>query len=103
MRGVIDVELVDLADRRGADADGHRPRPDHRGEAFTLAGRERLRVPDARDPMTARTHDHGRRDHGPTGRCDADLVHADDPGQALVPESALVAEGRDDRSHRRLG
>ena len=29
-----------------------------------------------------------------------DLVDADDPDEPVVPEAALVAEGRDDRSHR---
>ena len=48
-------------------------------------------------------HDHGRRDDRPAGRRDADLVDADDPDEALVPEAALVAEGRDDDGHRRLG
>src|SRR3954470_9915524 len=34
------------------------------------------------------------------GRRDSDLVDADDAHEALVPETALMAEGRDDRSHR---
>ena len=67
------------------------------------AGRQRLRVADARDPVTAGPHDHGRCDDRAAGRRDADLVDADDPDEALVPESALVAEGRDDGSHRALG
>ena len=64
------------------------------------AGGQGLRVADAGDPVAARPHDHGRRDDGATGRRDADLVDADDPLEALVPETALVAEGGDDRSHR---
>ena len=96
VRGVVDVELVDLADRRGADADRDRARPDQRREPLALGRRQRLRVADAGDPMAARPHDHGRRDDRAAGRRDPDLVDADDPDEALVPEAALVAEGRDD-------
>ena len=100
VRGVIDVELVDLAHGRGADPDRHRPRPDERSEPFALRGGERLGVADPGDPVTARAHDHGGRHDGAAGRRDAHLVDADDPLDPRVPETALVAEGRDDRSHR---
>ena len=103
MRGVVDVELVDLADRCRADADRERAPPDERGEPFALRGRECLGIADAGDPVAARTHDHGRRDDGAAGRRDADLVDADHPDEPVVPEAALVAKGRDDRSHRSLG
>jgi hypothetical protein len=50
--------------------------------------------------MTAGPHDHGSRDDRAACRCDPDLIDAHDADDALVPESALVAKGRDDRSHR---
>ena len=85
------------AHRRGPDADRDGPRPDDRGEPLALGRGQRLRVADARDPVAARPHDHGGRDDRAAGRRDADLVDADDPRESLVPEAALVAEGRDDR------
>ena len=54
VRGVIDVELVDLADRRRPDPDRHRPRPDDRRETLALRRGQRLGVADARDAMTVR-------------------------------------------------
>ena len=100
---VVDVQLVDLADRRGADADRDGAAPDDRGEPLALGHRQGLRVAHAGDPVAAGLHDHGRGDDGAARRGDPDLVDADDPGQALVPEAALVAEGRDDDGHRRSG
>ena len=41
----------------------------------------------------------GRHDR-PARRGDTNLVDADDPLDPFVPEAALVAEGRDLRSHR---
>ncbi len=101
MGGVVDVELVDLANRRGPDADRHGSRPDQRGEPLALCGRQRLGVADAGDAMAARSHDHGRRDDRAARRRDADLVHADHPDEPVVPEAALVAEGGDGHGHRR--
>ena len=103
VRGVVDVELVDLADGGGADADRDGPLPDQRREALALGHRQGLRVAHAGDAVAAGLHDHGRRDDRAAGRCDPDLVDARDAGQALVPEAALVAEGRDDDGHRAQG
>ena len=103
VRRVVDVQLVDLADRRSPDADRHRPRPDDRRELLALGHRQGLGVADARDPMTARLHDHGRGDDGPAGRGHADLIDARDAEVTVVPEPAFVAEGRDDDGHRPSG
>jgi hypothetical protein len=48
-------------------------------------------------------HDHRRGDDSSAGRCDADLIDPDDAGETLVPETAFVAEGRDDDGHRPSG
>jgi hypothetical protein len=103
MRGVVEVELIDLPNRRGPDPDRNRASPNDRRESIPLSHRERLRIADSRDPMTPGSHDDRRRDDGPACRRDADLVDSGDPGQALVPEAALVAEGRDDDGHRASG
>ena len=97
---VIDIELIDLADRRRAHTDRDRTGADERGKTLALGGRQRLGIANARDPVTARTHDHRGRDDRAAGRRHADLVHSDDPDEPVVPEAALMAEGRDDRSHR---
>ena len=103
VRRVVDVQLVDLADGRRADADGDGALPDHRGEALALGRGQRLRVADALDPVAAGLHDHGRRDDRAARRRDTDLVDPGDAGEALVPETALMAEGRDDDGHRPSG
>ena len=41
-------------------------------------------------------------DDGTAGRGDADFVHSDDPDEAVIPESALVAKSRDDGGHQAL-
>ena len=74
--------------------------------APTPTATARLRMSGARhsgDPMGARADDHGRRDDGSTGRSDPDLIDPDDAGKTVVPESAFVAEGRDDDGHRPSG
>jgi hypothetical protein len=100
MGRVVDVQLVDLPDRRGADPDRERPCPDLGGEAFPLDGRKSLRVADAGDPVTSRPHHDGGRHDSATGRRHADFINAHDPAESFVPEAALVAKSRDDRSHR---
>jgi hypothetical protein len=100
---VVDVQLVDLADRRRTDADGRCPGPDDRSKALALGHRQGLRVADAGDSMAAGLHDHGRGDDGTAGRSDTDLVDTRDAGEAIVPEAALVAKGRDDDGHRMSG
>src|SRR5205814_5048443 len=87
---VIDVELVDLADGRSPDAHRHGACPDQGGEALALAHREGLRVADTGNPVAPGFHDHRGRDDGTAGGRDTDLVDAGHPGQALVPEAALV-------------
>ena len=66
-----------------------------KGEPIALLHRQRLRVADARDPVAAGLHDHGRGDDGATGRCDTDLIDPDDAGQTLVPETAFVCASDD--------
>jgi hypothetical protein len=102
VRSVVDVELVDLANRGRAHADRERAPPDERGEPFALRRRERLGIAHTGDPVAAGTHDDRRRDDRAAGRGHADLVDADHPDEPVVPESAFVAKGGDDRSHRRL-
>ena len=97
---VVDVQLVDLADRRGAHADGDGAAADDRFEALALGRGQGLGVADAGDPVAARLHDHGRGDDGAASRRDPDLVDADDACQPVTPQAALVAEGRDDGGHR---
>jgi len=77
--------------------------PDQRGKPLALRGAEGLGVADAGDPVAARIHDHGRRDDRAARGRDADLIDTGDTGQALVPQAALVAEGRDDDGHRSSG
>ena len=103
MGRMVDVELIDLAHGRGADAHGDGTCPDQRREPLALGHREGLRVADAGNSVAARPHDHRGRDDRPAGRGDADLVDAGDPDVAVVPEAALVAEGRNHDGHRRSG
>ena len=91
---VVDVELVDLADRRRADTDGDGPRADERREALAL-GRERVlesRTPGIRwQPgrmITAAATTAPQVGATPTSST------PDDPLEAVVPER---------RSWRRVG
>ena len=100
MGRVVDVEPVDVGDRRRPDADRDRAPPDDRGQPLALERGHRLRVADAMDPVAVGRHDHGRGDHR-TGRGgDTDLVHADDAARAVPPQGAFPAEGGDDDGHR---
>src|SRR5207245_9359112 len=48
---VVDVEAMDLGDRRGADADLHDARTDELEESLTLIAREHLRILHAADEL----------------------------------------------------
>jgi hypothetical protein len=100
MRGVVDVEAIDLRDGGGPDTYGDCTGADERGESLALGHRKRLRVTNARNAMATGPHDDRCGDDGPTRRGDTDLVDTDDTGQAISPELALEAERRDDDRHR---
>jgi hypothetical protein len=53
--------------------------------------------------MATRLHDHRGGNDCPAGRRDTHLIDSDDAGQTLIPETAFVAEGRDDDGHRPSG
>jgi hypothetical protein len=86
MRGVVDVEAIDLGDRCGPDPYGDRTGANERGESLALGHRERLRVTNTRNAMATGPHDDRRSDDSSTCRGDTDLVDTDDAGQAIAPQ-----------------
>ena len=95
--GVIDVDRVDLAHGRGADADGDGAAADERREPIPLERGQRLGVTDARNPAGVGLHDHGRRDDRTARRRHADLVDADDAHGAIAPPVVLESKRGDAR------
>src|SRR6185312_2183845 len=91
--GVVDVELVDLLDRRDAHRDAGSVRADLRREGLPRRRVELLRIVHARDLGLGREH-HGRGDDGPGERRDARLVHAGDVAHARFPQHALEVPHR---------
>ena len=88
---MVDVQTVDLADVRRADADACRRRTNLAGDPLPLGGIELLRVVHAQDFDAGREHDR-RGDYRSGQRTDADLVNSGDVPQAGVPKYALEVE-----------
>src|SRR5690348_1147901 len=83
-----DVEPIDLANRRGANADRERAGTNLCGEPLALIGRELLRIIDAANDALIRRHDDGARDNGTRERAPSDFIDAGDQwtdGPAKVP------------------
>ena len=85
VRGVADVELLDLRDRGGTQAPGEAALLDGIDEAFTLGLAEGLGVADALDLARVRPHQDSRRDDRRTKRSGAHLVDTHDEALALLP------------------
>ena len=94
VRGVVDVQLIDLANRSRAHADGNRPPPDDRNETFSLQGGQGLGIADARNPAAIGRHDHRRGDNCAARRCDTHLVDPGDARHTRVPKGPLARQGR---------
>ena len=85
MTRVIDVEAMDLRERRGTDADLYNSAADRIEKTFALETREDLRVVDLADEPRVRRDQACRRDHGTRESRHADLVDADHTQEPLRP------------------
>ncbi len=89
---VVDVEPLDLRDRRGADPPRQAASLDLRDERFALPKGQRLGVPHPGDLARVRADQHrGRHDRGAQG-AHAHLVHADHQPAAGLPQSPFDAQ-----------
>jgi hypothetical protein len=95
MGRVIDVQLVDLAHRRGAHADRHRAAADDGRQPFPLELGHHLGVPHAGDALAVRRHDDRRGDDRAARRCDPHLIDPGDPSRTRQPEAVLEGESGD--------
>ena len=89
VRGVADVDALDLADGGGADAPGQAARLISSTSASRWRSGQRLGVAHAGDLAGVGPDQHGGRDDRRAERARADLVDAHDEAPALAPEGML--------------
>src|SRR5205823_2505241 len=90
MTRVIDVEAMDLRERRGTDADLYNSAADRIEKPFALETRQDLRIVDLADEPRVRRDQACRRDHRTRESRHADLVDADNTQEALCPQALLI-------------
>src|SRR5437762_4170908 len=98
-RCAADVQPVDLAHARGADAHGERARPHHAHQTRAAPGREQLRVTQAADDLAIRWKHHGRGHHRTGEGTAACFIDTGDESAPRLPERDLALERRAGASH----
>jgi hypothetical protein len=91
VRGVVDVQPIDLRDARGPQPHGDRSTANDRCQPLALRWRQHLRVPHAGDASGVRRHHHGGGENRSGEAGDAHGIGSDDQVAAGAPVGTLDA------------